>query len=152
MGTYTASFTLPDGYGSDNGLILTMENANKNTVAVYVNSEKCGAVDFDALRVDISPYVKAGENEIKIEVSTTLNNRLLARGYYEQSPILSMQYMAGASNANMGEEEAGENFDQAQGGEEAPENLAQMMNIRGIVRDYGITGSVKLLPYTRVKL
>lgn len=152
VGTYTASFTLPEGYGSDNGLILTMENANKNTVAVYVNSKKCGAVDFDALRVDISPYVKAGENEIKIEVSTTLNNRLLARGYYEQSPILSMQYMAGASNANMGEEEAGENFDQAQGGEEAPENLAQMMNIRGIVRDYGITGSVKLLPYTRVKL
>ena len=75
-----------------------------------------------------------------------------AKEYYEQSPILSMQYMAGASNANMGEEEAGENFDQAQGGEEAPENLAQMMNIRGIVRDYGITGSVKLLPYTRVKL
>ena len=154
VGTYTASFTLPEGYGPDNGLILSMESVSKNTVAVYVNGEKCGAVDFDSLKTDISSYVKEGENEIKIEVSSTLNNRLLARGYYKQSPILSMQYMAGASNANLSEQEASESFDQAKGGgdEEMPENLAQLMNIRGIVKDYGITGTVKLLPYTKVKL
>ncbi len=70
--------------------------------------------------------MKEGENEIKIEVSSTLNNRLLARGYYKQSPILSMQYMAGASNANLSEQEASESFDQAKGGsdEEMQENSA----------------------------
>ena len=154
VGTYTATFTLPEGYGTDNGMILSMENTNGNTAAVYVNGEKCGAVDFDALKVDISDYVKEGENEIRIEVSSTLNNRLVARGYFEQSPILSMQYMAGASNANLSEQEANGGLDQAKAGEgeEKPENLAQLMNIASVVRDYGITGKVQLLPYARVKL
>lgn len=100
-------------------------------------------VDFDALTVDISDLLKDGENEIRVEVTTSLNNRLLARGYYEKGKAFSMALAANANNANAGMEE-----NQAEAGADP----AALFNVHTTVVDYGMTGEVKLLTYTSVEL
>ena len=79
--------------GEKSGMKILMLNgsprANGNTAAVYVNGQKAPAVDFDNRRVDISALLQPGENKLLVEVSSTLNNRLKARGYYD--PIKALQ-------------------------------------------------------------
>ncbi len=50
---------------------------------MYVNGVKAHAVDIANPSVDITGLLRPGENEIKIEVATTLTNRLIARDYYK---------------------------------------------------------------------
>lgn len=113
----------------------------KHTAAVYVNGVKAKAMDFDALAVDISDLLKAGENEIKVEVTSSLNNRLLARGYYEKGKAFSMALAANANNANIGTED---------GQDDPGADMTPLFDIHTEVRDYGMVGEVKLETYTKV--
>lgn len=83
IGTYETTFTLPDDWSEGDGAYLKMESAGGGTVAVWVNGEKSKAVNTRTLTVDISELVKSGENEIKIEVTSTLTNRMNQRNYVE---------------------------------------------------------------------
>ncbi len=65
VGYYTTTAVLPEDWKNENGAILKIENVNKHTLAIYVNGKKADVVDFDALEVDISDLLQAGENEIK---------------------------------------------------------------------------------------
>ena len=40
--------------------------------------------DTSRPRVDVTSDIRAGENTVTVRVSSSLNNRLLARGYYDQ--------------------------------------------------------------------
>ena len=82
IGTYETTFTLPDDWTGSNGAYLQLDNANGGSVAVYVNGEKADGVNTRTLKVDVSKLVKAGENTLKIEVATSLYNRLVQRDYY----------------------------------------------------------------------
>lgn len=143
IGYYTATAILPDSWNKENGAILKIENVNKHTLAVYVNGQKAKSVDFDALEVDISSLLNSGANEIKVEVTTSLNNRLLARGYYEKGKSFSMMLAENANNANIGMEGADK---------ETGADMAPLFNINPEVQDYGMVGTVKLITYTKICL
>ena len=46
--------------------------------------------------VDITNDLRAGDNTLHVRVSSSLNNRLLARGYYDQVPDIMLQLTGGA--------------------------------------------------------
>jgi hypothetical protein len=132
MGFYKTTFTLPDGWNAGNGVILSIESTNGNSAAVYVNSKKAPAFDFDHRQVDITALLIPGENIITVEVSSTLNNRLLDRNYH--SIII---------------EKTAELRVHAHGGAAGGEGDLPELNIkRPEPQDYGMTGEVKLITYT----
>jgi hypothetical protein len=133
IGFYKTVFTLPDGWNAGNGAILNIESTNGNSAAVYVNSKKAPAFDFDHRQVDITALLIPGENSITVEVSSTLSNRLLDRNYHstiiEKTAELRVQAHGGGV---------------AGGSDDLPE-----LNIkRPGPQDYGIIGEVKLITYT----
>lgn len=143
VGYYTTKVVLPDNWSEKNGAILKIGSTNKHTAAVYVNGQKAKAVDFDALEVDITELLKAGENELRIEVASSLNNRLMARGYYEQGKTSSMALADNANNANISSEDAQN---------EAGADMAPLFDVHAEIKEYGMVGEVKLITYTKVEI
>ena len=80
IGYYKTTFELPESWDGL-GATLKIGSAGGGTVQVTVNGENAGLVHTRVLEMDISKYVKAGENVIEIEVASTLTNRILQRGY-----------------------------------------------------------------------
>ncbi|KAL6887163.1 hypothetical protein HDV57DRAFT_508110 [Trichoderma longibrachiatum] len=72
VGTYTSWFAWrpQDGALLDLGPVF-------NTVRLWINGEWTGPVDVTDAIVDITPYLKHGVNDVKVEVTSTLRNRLL---------------------------------------------------------------------------
>ncbi len=76
IGTYTTQFTwLPNS--STAGAYLDLGPVFM-TIRLWINSKWTGIIDVQDAVVDISPYLVEGLNDVKVEVSTTLRNRLLA--------------------------------------------------------------------------
>ena len=130
---------IPEGWKPENGAVLKIGSINKHTAAVYVNDIIAKAVDFDALEADISDLLKAGENVIRIEVTSSLNNRLLARGYFEKSQIYSMELAENANIVSSGTEDDGDNV---------PPDMSGFFQIQ----DYGMVNGVRLVTYTAVEI
>ncbi|KAH0522946.1 hypothetical protein TsFJ059_006725 [Trichoderma semiorbis] len=75
IGTYRAQFTW-DPHGKVNGALLDLGPVF-NTIRLWVNSHWTGPIDITDAVVDITPFLKLGLNDVRIEVSSTLRNRLL---------------------------------------------------------------------------
>jgi hypothetical protein len=118
VGYYTTTFQLPENWTESNGAYLKIGSTNGNSAAVYVNGRKAPGVDFDGLKVDIGNLLVKGENTIKVEVSSTLNNRLKARGYYDNVKDLISMFTGGNET------------------------------VKTDVKDYGMTGKTTLVTYT----
>ena len=54
--------------------------------SVRVNDGEVKGFDTSHPVVDVTEDLRAGENTVTIRVSSSLNNRLLARGYYDTVP------------------------------------------------------------------
>lgn len=87
VGYYSAEVMLPPHWFPDYHIMLSMESACGNTVAVYINQKKAKPVDINHMELDITDLVQEGKNTVCIEVTSTLNNRLLSRGYYEKIDV-----------------------------------------------------------------
>ncbi|KUI55677.1 hypothetical protein VP1G_03003 [Cytospora mali] len=75
IGTYTTQFTwLPNNATA--GAFLDLGPVF-NTVQLWVNDQLTGPIDVTDAVVDIGPYVTRGVNNVKVETSSTLRNRLL---------------------------------------------------------------------------
>lgn len=135
VGYYTARVTLPSDWSEANGAVLEIGSVNGNTAAIYVNGHKAGAVNMQSLQADISEWLIPGENTILVEVSSTLNNRLLARGYFDLVEERTLVRQNNASNSTDTEDGEGGGLS---------------FNISSQVHDYGMTGDVSLKTYTRV--
>jgi hypothetical protein len=118
VGYYITTFQLAETWSENNGAYLQIESTNGNSAAVYVNGRKASAVDFNNFTVDISDLMVKGENTIKVEVSSTLNNRLKERGYYNNIKDIASMFSGG--------------------------NETMKTN----VKDYGMTGKATLVTYT----
>ena len=152
VGYYSTTAELPADWSKEDGAVLSIASTNGCTAAVYVNGKKAGVYNNNRRTMEIGDLLHGGYNEIRVEVSSTLNNRLLARGYYDTSLQNSLILMAGASNGNAGAEEAAESGDvmdalKESGGEESP--MAAAMNISSTVHDYGMTGDVVIRTYKK---
>lgn len=135
VGYYTTTVNLPADWAAHNGAVLKIGSTNGNSAAVYVNGQKAPAVDFNCRMVDISPLLKPGENRIQVEVSSTLNNRLIARNYYAEKA--NPMSMPGSEMFGMDDEAVKE----AMAGLLAGFPTAE-------VQDYGMTGKVELITCT----
>lgn len=134
VGTYRTKVSLPMDWSERDGAELHIGSTNGNTAAVYINGKKARAVDFNKRIIDISEFLVAGENEIKVEVSSTLTNRLLSRDYYIFSNDYSKRLALGATNANEHEKE-GEPI------------TTTTFTIVPEYQDYGMMGTVEILFY-----
>ena len=142
VGRYTGTFTLPQDWSADNAAVLTFGSALGATVKVAVNGRAAKPVDFDALRVDVSELLQPGENTVTVEIATTLNNRLMANGYYDMVEKLSLQLAHEASNAN---DVAGES-------DETEKEPTERFTVLSGWRKYGLIGPAVLRTAVRVPL
>lgn len=115
IGEYTTAFLLDPAPETDGRYLLDLGSTHGGLGSVQVND--ASAVGFDTSRpvVDVTDALRPGRNEVRIRVASSLNNRLLARGYYEQVPDVAY--------ALVGEERAVETH----------------------VRPHGLAGPVRLL-------
>ncbi len=81
IGTYTTEFDLPEYWGEGNGAYLVMESAGGGSVEAWVNGEKTPGIDIRILQVDITSLLRPGRNYLRIQVASTLTNRMLQRNY-----------------------------------------------------------------------
>lgn len=133
VGVYTAAVELADA----SGLIkFATAHVPGMTYAVYVNGAKAPAVDFDNPIVDITSLVKPGRNELRVEVGTTLTNRLLKRGYFDQ--VMSKMAIINSDPTVFGEGPGNEEEFEGEGG-------FPPLNLACPPQDYGMLGFAKIV-------
>lgn len=123
LGYYTTTFTLPVGWKETNGALLKIGSANGNSLVVFVNGKEAPIVDYRRLETDITDLLVKGENTIRIEVSSTLNNRMIARHYFDDIDDNSGMIVNGKQRTV--------SFD---------------------IQDYGMIGTVEVVAYTLAAL
>ena len=137
VGHYETIVTLPEDYDPSTGALLILESANKCTAAAGVGDEDVHLMDMDGLTVDLTGKLHAGENKLKVRVTSTLKNRLLQRGYYIRCNELSIMLQMKASNG----------FDDYR---ESDTNGIIELNMEK--KDYGMTGKTMLKFYKKTAL
>ncbi len=70
---YQTTFTAKDNYS-----VLRLGQVNEGITEVYVNDEKAGEKWYGIHEYDLSPYLKKGENNLKIIYTTMLANRCMS--------------------------------------------------------------------------
>jgi hypothetical protein len=73
IGTYRTEVGLPRFNGGNARLRLGKVS---DTARVFVNGQRAYGLNQHTLEVEVGPYLRAGENEILVEVATTLRNRM----------------------------------------------------------------------------
>lgn len=81
IGSYATQFTWPlfsiEKSTSDIGVLLSLPRPIFHTAQIHINGHQTAPIDVDDPVVDISRFLQNGTNTVKVEVSTTLRNRLL---------------------------------------------------------------------------
>ena len=77
-GEYLGKFALPD-VEKDGRYVLNLGDV-ADTFIVYINGKKAAFPDQVMKRVDITEFVRTGENEIRVIVTTNLYNKLFYEG------------------------------------------------------------------------
>ncbi|KAL3250972.1 hypothetical protein ABHI18_010909 [Aspergillus niger] len=93
LGYYSTSFEWPPRMGSADGAYLLMPRV-LHTLRVKINGHQTPPPDYNAPKVDIGPYLRAGRNDVVIEVPTIMWNyirsifhRIVMAGY---PPLISI--------------------------------------------------------------
>jgi hypothetical protein len=84
VGEYTATLSLVGTSANAKRYLLDLGSTAGGLGAVRVNRGAPKGFDTSHPIVDITNDLRAGDNEVTIRVASSLNNRLLARGYYER--------------------------------------------------------------------
>jgi len=86
IGEYTTPLHLDHDPDDGDRYVLDLGSTAGGLGSVRVNDGEAKGFDTSAPVVDVTEDLRAGDNTLTIRVSSSLNNRLLARGYYEQVP------------------------------------------------------------------
>jgi hypothetical protein len=86
IGEYTTPLHLDLDPHEGDRYVLDLGSTAGGLGSVRVNDGEAKGFDTSAPVVDVTEDLRAGDNTVTIRVSSSLNNRLLARGYYEQVP------------------------------------------------------------------
>jgi hypothetical protein len=93
VGEYTSTFSVESLPGEGERLLLDLGNTAGGLGAVFVNGSEPVGFDTSAPVVDITSLVHEGRNALVVRVSSSLNNRLLARGYYDELPDIGAEFL-----------------------------------------------------------
>ncbi|MHC5560886.1 glycosyl hydrolase [Kocuria sp. U4B] len=83
---YTTSVTMGGAPDAGTRYLLDLGSTNGGLGSVSVNGADPRGFDTSRPVVDVTDFLTAGENEVVVRVSSSLNNRLIARGYYDRLP------------------------------------------------------------------
>jgi hypothetical protein len=83
VGEYTATLTIPEEPTPGVRYLLHLGSTAGGLGAVRVNDGRFRGFDTSHPQVDITNDLRPGDNSVLVRVSSSLNNRLLARGYYD---------------------------------------------------------------------
>jgi len=86
VGEYRSSFTIAPGAGHGGRILLDLGSTCGGLGSVSVNGSERRGFDTSRPIVDITDEVQNGLNTVVVRVGSSLNNRLLARGYYDHIP------------------------------------------------------------------
>lgn len=70
--------------------LLDLGSTNGGLGSVVVGEGIARGFDTSRPVVDVTDDLVAGENSVRVRVSSSLNNRLIARGYYDQLPDIAL--------------------------------------------------------------
>ncbi|NQX10331.1 hypothetical protein HQQ80_01690 [Microbacteriaceae bacterium VKM Ac-2855] len=90
VGEYRARFELLLTEKPAGAIILDLGTTSGGLGSVSINGGVLHGFDTSRPVIDITSEVREGENEVVVRVSSSLNNRLLARGYYEDIPDMTL--------------------------------------------------------------
>lgn len=91
VGEYTTTLRLDEEPRQGFRYLLDLGSTGGGLGAVRVNGGEARGFDTSAPVVDVTGDLKKGDNEVGVRVSSSLNNRLLARGYYDRVPDIALQ-------------------------------------------------------------
>ena len=83
VGEYTSTFSLTEEPGEERRYVLDLGSTAGGLGSVRINGGEASGFDTSASTVDVSGDLHAGTNTVIVRVASSLNNRLLARGYYD---------------------------------------------------------------------
>jgi hypothetical protein len=86
VGEYATTLHLDDNPQEGYRYVLDLGSTAGGLGSVRVNDAEAKGFDTSAPVVDVTDDLSPGDNTVTIRVASSLNNRLLARGYYERVP------------------------------------------------------------------
>jgi hypothetical protein len=86
VGEYVTTFELDREPLPAERIVLDLGSTAGGLGAVQINDAAQRGFDTSRPRVDITADVHAGHNQVAVRVASSLNNRLIARGYYADLP------------------------------------------------------------------
>lgn len=92
VGEYAATLHLDRDPQPGQRYVLDLGSTGGGLGSLQVNASEAKGFDTSAPVVDVTEGLRAGDNTVMIRVSSSLNNRLLARGYYEDIPDIVTQW------------------------------------------------------------
>jgi hypothetical protein len=79
IGTYSQTFRVDEGWAEGNGAFLDLGRVS-DTAVVRINGTRVPVDQASFARIDIGPWLKAGQNTIEVEVASRLLNAARAAG------------------------------------------------------------------------
>lgn len=86
VGQYTSTLHLDHQPQEQHRYVLDLGSTAGGLGSLRVNDGEAKGFDTASPVVDVTEDLHAGDNTVTVRVSSSLNNRLLARGYYERVP------------------------------------------------------------------
>jgi hypothetical protein len=93
VGEYASAFVLDAAPAGEERVLLDLGSTHGGLGSVVVNGSAPRGFDTARPVVDVTDLVRAGRNEVVVRVSSSLNNRLRARGYYDRIPDMLQLFL-----------------------------------------------------------
>ncbi|GAA4179329.1 glycosyl hydrolase [Gryllotalpicola koreensis] len=93
VGEYVAEFHLPGEVDPDSRYLLELGSTNGGLGSVALNGAPPRGFDTSVPIVDVTDDLVPGANRVVVRVSSSLNNRLIARGYYDELPDIGALFL-----------------------------------------------------------
>lgn len=90
VGEYSTTLSVPD-LDPAARYVLDLGSTSGGLGWVRIGDGPVRGFDTSAPRVDVTADLRVGDNPVRVRVSSSLNNRLRARGYYERVPDIGAQ-------------------------------------------------------------
>jgi hypothetical protein len=91
IGEYTATMAVDRAAGAGERYLLDLGSTAGGLGAVQVNGGPRRGFDTSRPVVDVTDQIRSGPNAVRVRVASSLNNRLLSRGYYDRVPDVVAQ-------------------------------------------------------------
>ena len=91
IATYAATITVDEVDAASRRYLLDLGSTNGGLGSVVVNGGIARGFDTSRPVVDVTRDLIVGENTIVVRASSSLNNRLIARGYYDQLADIALR-------------------------------------------------------------